>query len=102
MGIGNIMKGTAEALIPERRHEMQKIPDARKTHIILTYNQISKLDEIGERFKISRSEALRRIVETGLDAYTVYEGLGVVKMAEIAKRVSKAIQNDVQPNLYRV
>ena len=65
-------------------------------------SQIAKLDEIGGRFKISRSEALRRIVETGLDAYSVYEGLGVVKMAEIAKRVSKAIEKDVQPSLYRV
>ena len=81
---------------------MQRIPGSTKTAIILMDSQIAKLDEIGERFKISRSEALRRIVETGLDAYSVYEGLGVVKMAEIAKRVSKAIEKDVQPSLYRV
>lgn len=79
---------------------MQKIPGTRKTHIVLMEKQVDKLDEIAARFKISRSEALRRIVETGLDSYAVYEGLGVVKLAEVAKRIKTAIDKDVQPSLF--
>jgi hypothetical protein len=81
---------------------MQKIPGSKKTHIILMDSQVAKLDEIGGRFNISRSEALRRIVETGLDSYCFYEGLGVVKLAEVSKRIRKAIEKDVQPTLYGV
>lgn len=80
---------------------MQKIPESKKTVIQLMNSQILKLDEIGNRFNISRSEALRRIVDTGLDAYSVYEKLGVVKLAEVAKRVRVAVEKDVQPSLYR-
>jgi hypothetical protein len=80
---------------------MQRIPGSKKTAIILLDSQIEKLDEIGDRFGISRSEALRKIVDAGLDAYSVYEGLGVVKLAEVAKRIRKAIEKDVQPSLYK-
>ena len=80
---------------------MQKIPGTRPTHIVLMENQVVKLDEIALRFKISRSEALRRIVETGLDAYSVYESLGVVKLAEITGRIKSAVENDVQPKLFK-
>lgn len=62
--------------------------------------QIKKLDEIGARFNISRSDALRRIVDTGLDSYAVYEKLGVVKLAEVSKRIKRAIERDVQPSIF--
>jgi len=81
--------------------KMQRIPGATRTSMVLMDDQIQKLDEIGGRFNISRSEALRRIVETGLDAYSVYEGLGIVKLAEVSKRVRGAIEKDVQPSLFR-
>lgn len=60
--------------------------------------QIDKLDEIAKRFKISRAEATRRIVDTGLDAYAVFEGLGVVKLAEIVKKTREACKESVQPH----
>ena len=79
---------------------MQKIPGIVNIHVVLMDRQISKIDEIANRFSLSRSEALRRIVDTGLDAYSVYEGLGVVKFAEITGRIRKAIEKDVQPSLF--
>jgi hypothetical protein len=81
---------------------MQKIPGTRKTHIVLMEKHVDKLDEIAARFKISRSEALRRIVETGLDSYGFYESFGIVKLAEVSKRIRAAIEKDVMPTLYRV
>lgn len=45
---------------------MQKIPGTRKTHIVLMEKQVVALDEIASQEKISRSEALRRIVQAGL------------------------------------
>lgn len=47
---------------------------------------IAKLDEISKRFDISRAESARKILEVGLDTYRVYEGFGVVKLAEVVKR----------------
>jgi hypothetical protein len=79
---------------------MQKIPNTTKVHALLMDKHIEKLDEIGARFKIRRSEALRLIVETGLESYSVYEGLGIVKLAEISKRIKRAIEKDVQPSIF--
>jgi metal-responsive CopG/Arc/MetJ family transcriptional regulator len=79
---------------------MQKIPGIKCVNVVLLQAQVNKLDEIAKRFKISRSEALRRIVETGLDSYSVYEGLGVVKLAEITGRMKSAVEKDVQPSLF--
>lgn len=79
---------------------MQRIPGSTKTGVTLMTHQIKKLDEIGARFKISRSEALRLIVESGLDSYAIYEKLGVVKLAEVSKRIKRAIERDVQPSIF--
>jgi hypothetical protein len=79
---------------------MQKIPNTTKVHALLMDKQIEKLDEIGARFNIRRSEALRLIVETGLESYSVYEGLGMVKLAEISKRIKRAIEKDIQPSIF--
>jgi metal-responsive CopG/Arc/MetJ family transcriptional regulator len=79
---------------------MQRIPNSTKTAVILMDNQIAKLDDIASRFAISRSEALRRIVETGLESYAVYERLGVVKLAEVSNRIRKAIEKDIQPSIF--
>ena len=80
---------------------MQKILDKRSINAMLLQHQVEDLDAIARRFKISRNEALRLIVETGLDAYRVYEGLGMVKLAEVLKRIQRAVEKDVQPQLYR-
>ena len=62
--------------------------------------QIDRLDEIAKRFKISRAEATRRIVDTGLDAYTVFEGIGVVKLAEVIRRTKEACEKSVGASLF--
>ena len=80
---------------------MQMIPDKRSINALLLQHQVEELESIARRFKISRNEAMRLIVETGLDAYQVYEGLGVVKLAEVLKRIQRAVERDVQPQLYR-
>lgn len=79
---------------------MQRIPNSTKTAVTLLDSQIVKLDDIGGRFNISRSEALRRIVETGLESYAIYEKIGVVKFAEVLKRMKLAVEKDVQPSIF--
>lgn len=78
---------------------MRKI-DGPKIPVNFEQYQIERLDEIAKRFKISRAEATRRIIDTGLDAYTVFEGIGVVKLAEVIKRTREACQKSVQPHLF--
>jgi len=78
---------------------MQRIPGSTKTAVQLMDNQIMKLEEISSRFNISRSEALRLIVQAGLDTYSTYEAIGVVKLTEYAKRLKKAVERDIIPRL---
>lgn len=66
-----------------------KIPGPQVS-VILEDRQLKRLDGIAKRFKISRGEATRRIIDTGLDVYAVYEGLGVAKLAEISSRAKEA------------
>jgi predicted DNA-binding ribbon-helix-helix protein len=83
----------------QKGEEMEKI-DGIRTAIVLEQYQIDRLNEIAKRFNIKRAEATRRIIDTGLDAYAVYEGLGVVKIAEIIKRTREACEKSVQPSLF--
>ena len=69
---------------------MQKIQEGRKTSVVLLEHQIEKLDKIAERFEITRSQAMRLILETGLDSYEFYSHLGVTKLAEILKKAREA------------
>lgn len=75
---------------------MQKM-DGFKTAFVLEVQQVEKLDEIATRFKIKRSEALRRIIEIGLDVYEIYEGVGVVSLVELVKKMKSAIRQIRQP-----
>jgi hypothetical protein len=79
---------------------MQKIPNTTKVHALLLDKHVAKLNEIGARFKIRRSEALRLVVETGLETYSFYESFGIVKMAEVTKRVRSAMEKDMQPSIF--
>jgi hypothetical protein len=78
---------------------MRKIGGPQTT-VILEQETLDKLDAIGRRFKIPRAEAHRRILETGLEVYSLYEGLGVVKLAELAKRAKETCARGVQPSLF--
>lgn len=78
---------------------MRKIEGA-KIPVNFEQYQLDRLDEIAKRFKISRAEATRRIIDTGLDAYSVFEGFGLVKLAEVVKRTREACQKSVQPTLF--
>lgn len=68
--------------------------------MVLEEKQIDRIDGIAERFKITRSEATRRLLEVGLDVYETYEKLGVVKLSEIVKRSREACAKSVQPSLF--
>jgi predicted DNA-binding ribbon-helix-helix protein len=76
----------------------QRIDGLRLT-IRIEQQQIDKLDAIAKRFQIPRNQALRMILDTGLDAYGVYEKVGVVKLAELTKKTRKALEAYIQPSL---
>jgi len=78
---------------------MQKIQGGVTTNVILEKRQSEKLEEIGARFGLKKAQALRLLLDMGLESYSVYEGLGVAKLAEIAKKAKKACRKDVQPSL---
>lgn len=51
---------------------------------------VVELDRISGNFGISRAEAARKIIETGLDTFHIYEKIGVLKFAEIIKKSREA------------
>lgn len=79
--------------------KMRKIPGL-KLWINFEQEQIDYADKIAARFGITRAESFRRILDTGIDACKVFEGLGVLKLAEITKRTREACEKSVQPSLF--
>ena len=77
---------------------MQRIP-GKRIHVILTEEQLGVIERMERRHKYTRSEAIRVALNIGLDTYTEYEKVGVVQMAEIAKKARKAIELSIQPRL---
>jgi hypothetical protein len=78
---------------------MRKIP-GQKLWINYEQAQVDYADSIAARLGITRAEAFRRILDTGIDACKVFEGIGLLKLAEITKRTREACQKSVQPHLF--
>jgi len=78
---------------------MKKIPGI-KLHINFEQGQIDYADKIAARFGITRAEAFRRILQTGIDACKTFERVGVFKLAEITQRAREACERSVQPHLF--
>lgn len=64
--------------------------------ITLEREMSAELMAIAERFKLTRSEVARRMIETGLDSYNLYSKIGVIKLAEIVKRSREANESQVK------
>lgn len=69
---------------------MQKI--GRKVTVTLPEEILAEIEKIAERFDLSKAEASRFLIETGLDTYKSFQLLGVVKLAEVAKKVKKKLK----------
>lgn len=80
-------------------NDMKKIP-GKKLWINFEQEQIDYADKIAARFNITRAEAFRRILDTGIDACKAFEAVGVLKLAEITKRAREACERSVQPRLF--
>ena len=77
---------------------MQKIHGPRIT-ITITQEQEDQLQKIMKRHKLKRNQAVRKMMDLGLETYSTYEMIGVPQLAEITKRAKKAVQNDAMPRL---
>lgn len=77
---------------------MQKIEGPR-IPIIFTQEQIERLDRIASRHKLTRSEAMRRILDLGIDVYEDFEAFGIPQLAEATKQIRKWIRARRQPRL---
>jgi hypothetical protein len=78
---------------------MKKIP-GKKLWINFEQEQIEYVDKIAARFNLTRAEAFRRVLDTGIDACKTFEAVGVLKLAEITKRAREACEKSVQPSLF--
>lgn len=85
-------------LICEENIAMQKI-DGFKTSFVMTNEHIEKLDKIARKHKTTRSEALRMMLDLGIDVYSDLETIGVPQLAQKVKEMKKWIREKKQPAL---
>ncbi len=78
---------------------MQKIQGGVTTTLLIYGEQDKKLAEIAKRFGIKKTQAHRHILQTGLDSYSAFEGMGIVKLAEITKKTREILEKSRQPSL---
>lgn len=72
----------------------------KKLFMNFEQRQIDYADKIAKRFGITRAESFRRILDTGIDACQAFEAVGVLKLAEMAKRTREACEKSIQPSLF--
>lgn len=77
---------------------MQKI-DGFKTSFVMTNDHIDKLDRIAARHKTTRSEALRMMLDLGIDVYSDLEMIGAPQLAEKVREMKKWVKQKKQPAL---
>jgi len=73
---------------------MQKI-DGSNVHIIIPDDLLRELDRIAKRDKSTRSEVIRRFLGAGVDFYTDFERVGLVKLNEVMSRVNTTIKRSI-------
>lgn len=74
--------------------------DGKQIAVYLEHKQIQRLDVIAEKHGLKRAQALRLILDTGLDAYDTFAVIGIPQLAELVKRTKKACEKQVQPTLF--
>lgn len=79
--------------------KMQRIEDGLKTSIMLTEQQVEQLDKIAKRFGLRRAQAHRIVLEAGLEAYSVFENMGMSKLAELVIKTKRAVKKERQMSI---
>lgn len=77
---------------------MQKI-DGEKKQIKFTSEQLRRLEKVQERHNITQAEAVRKLLDTGLDVYEEFSYIGLPQMSEMVKRLKQQIRTMKQPRL---
>lgn len=75
------------------------MPRARigvKMSMHLDDETVFKIKKIAKYHKISVSEAMRIMIETGIDSYDVFSIIGLPQLAELTKRVRSACTSGVR------
>lgn len=78
---------------------MQRIEDGLKTSVMLKEHQVKKLEEIAKRFGLRRAQAHRIVLEAGLESYSVFENVGMAKLAELVVKTKRAVTKDRQKSI---
>jgi len=65
---------------------MQKI-DGHSVHLIIPNELLSEIDRIAERQGLTRSDIMRRFLDVGVEFFTDFEKIGVVKVSEVFERI---------------
>lgn len=73
---------------------MQKI--GRKITVTVPDEILLEIENIAERLDLSKAEVSRLLIETGLDTYNFFQLFGIVRLAEVAKKVKTKLQNTRQ------
>ena len=70
--------------------QMQKI--GSKITVTVPDEILLEIEEIAERFDLSKAEVSRLLIETGLDTYKSFQLLGVAKLTEVSIKVKTKLQ----------
>jgi len=73
---------------------MQKI-DGEKLQLIVPEEMISRIQRVGERLHLTRSETMRNMMDVGLTIFEDFEKVGIIRFAEIIGKTKKALRREV-------
>jgi len=71
----------------------------KKKQVHFYKEQIDRLAKISKRHGITESEAIRKMMDLGLDVYEEYSYIGLPQLADFVKRVKQKIRNSRAPKL---
>jgi rRNA maturation endonuclease Nob1 len=73
---------------------MQKI--GRKITVTVPDEILEEIEKISKKFDLSKAEVSRILIETGLDTFNSYHVTGVIKIADIAKKIKIKFESFIQ------
>lgn len=78
---------------------MQKIPGGERTTLIMSGELVAKLEKIEKRHSLTRAEAIRRMLDLGIDVYEDFETLGIPQLTERISKIKKLVRKSRVPTL---
>lgn len=73
---------------------MQKI-EGKHIDVLIPAEMVLRLDKVAARHNLTRSQAMRNMIDVGLSLYDDFESVGVVKLVEVVTRAKKAIRKEI-------